>query len=354
MVSKTLFDPAPKDDPRFLYGRDRELTELVSLLMKGEWVVLLGPRRVGKTSLALSAAASMKIPTLAIDSRIDADLSRALTLQLSKNARTAVGGNISVPQIGIGFSYSRESLERTLDSLLSGLKRTLVILDEAQWLSNPRRVNMILSHIFDYHHDKVTCIITGSAVGVMRSITDPGVRSPLYGRSITQMRVGKWMDPSTSINFLREGCRQNGMPFNEGEMAGLAGKLGGIPGWLTLFGHQYAISGDPRKAMRIVRAQAMRIVREELENTSKVAMGWKRELGILEEIGNGGRRFSELQDRFNVGSAPLSRNLQMLMRLEYVEKDVDGKYVISDPMVGEYLKKSRGITIDGSDSKHSR
>jgi Predicted ATPase (AAA+ superfamily) len=100
MVSKTLFDPAPKDDPRFLYGRDRELAELVSLLAKGEWAVLMGPRRVGKTSLALSAATSMKIPTIVVDSRIDADLSRSLTVQLSKNVRTVVGGNISVPHGG--------------------------------------------------------------------------------------------------------------------------------------------------------------------------------------------------------------------------------------------------------------
>lgn len=347
MVAKTLFDPAPKDDPRFLYWRDRELGELVSLLGKGEWVVLLGPRRVGKTSLALSAASSMKIPAVAIDSRIDADFSRALTGQFSKNARTAVGGNISVPQVGIGFSYSRESLNSTLDSLLSSAKKTLVILDEAQWLNNPRRVNMILSHIFDYHHDRVTFIITGSAVGVMRSIVDPGARSPLYGRSITQIRVGRWMDSSTGIGFLREGCRQNGMPFKEEEMAGVADRLGGMPGWLTIFGHQYAISGNTKKALQTVRAQAMRIVREELENVSKVAMGWERELAILTEIGEEGKRFSELQDRFNMGNAPLSRNLQMLIRLEYVEKDAKGMYVISDPMVREYLKRSKWATTKG-------
>lgn len=349
MVSKTLFDPAPKDNPRFLYGRDRELAELASLLEKGEWAVLMGPRRVGKTSLALSAAALMKVPTVAIDSRIDADLSRALTVKLSKNVRTTVGGNISVPPVGIGLLYSRESIDRTLDSLLSKVKGILVILDEAQWLSNPRRVDMILSHIFDYHHEKVTFIITGSAVGVMKSIIDPGVRNPLYGRSITQMRVGKWMDSSTSINFLREGCRQNGMTFKEEEMAEVAGKLGGMPGWLTLFGHQYAISGDTRKALRTVRSQAMRIVREELENASKVAMGWERELRILKEIRDGGRRFSELQDRFNMGNTPLSRNLQMLMRLEYVEKDVSGRYVVSDPMVEEYLRKFR--TTDKSEER---
>ncbi|EQB64467.1 MAG: AAA family ATPase [Thermoplasmatales archaeon I-plasma] len=173
------------------------------------------------------------------------------------------------------------------------------------------------------------------------SIIDPGVRNPLYGRSLTQMRVGKWMDSSTSINFLREGCRQNGIPFRGEEMAEVAGKLGGMPGWLTLFGHQYAISGDTKKALRTVRTQAMRIVGEELENASKVAMGWERELGILKEIGDGGRRFSELQDRFKMRNAPLSRNLQMLMRLEYVEKDVNGMYVISDPMVEEYLRKSK-------------
>ena len=37
----------------------------------------------------------------------------------------------------------------------------------------------------------------------------------------------------------------------------------------------------------------------------------------------------------------------MLIRLEYVEKDVKGMYVISDPMVREYLKRSKWATTKG-------
>ena len=52
----SLFDPQPKKEPYDLYGREKELTALVDDLKNKRWVVLLGPRRVGKTSLAQCAA----------------------------------------------------------------------------------------------------------------------------------------------------------------------------------------------------------------------------------------------------------------------------------------------------------
>src|SRR5580658_9888425 len=46
-----LFDLAPKETDEALYGRDREVAELTRLIEARRWVVVLGPRMVGKTSL---------------------------------------------------------------------------------------------------------------------------------------------------------------------------------------------------------------------------------------------------------------------------------------------------------------
>jgi hypothetical protein len=66
----------------------------------------------------------------------------------------------------------------------------------------------ILAHIYDYYYDKVTPIITGSVVGVMKSILEPNQKSPLYGRPMIEMEVKKWV-PSSSIGFISEGLKQN-------------------------------------------------------------------------------------------------------------------------------------------------
>jgi hypothetical protein len=47
-VYLTLFDPSPKRSVKELYGREKELDDTVTNLEKGRWMVLLGPRRIGK------------------------------------------------------------------------------------------------------------------------------------------------------------------------------------------------------------------------------------------------------------------------------------------------------------------
>jgi ABC-type phosphate/phosphonate transport system ATPase subunit len=55
-----LFDLKPKDEPGELFGREAELDRMAELLKAGNWVVVLGPRMVGKTSL-IKAANSSKL-----------------------------------------------------------------------------------------------------------------------------------------------------------------------------------------------------------------------------------------------------------------------------------------------------
>ena len=48
---KLLFDLRPKERPEELFGRDSELEEVLRLVKLGSWIVVLGPRIVGKSSL---------------------------------------------------------------------------------------------------------------------------------------------------------------------------------------------------------------------------------------------------------------------------------------------------------------
>ena len=73
-----LFSPQPKDDPKALYGREKELADLADHLEERRWVVLLGPRRIGKTSLARCAVAKLGHECVVADARQDNDLAHGL------------------------------------------------------------------------------------------------------------------------------------------------------------------------------------------------------------------------------------------------------------------------------------
>jgi hypothetical protein len=50
-LSLSLFSLNPKEFPKELFGREKELDELVRLVKARRWIAILGPRMVGKTSL---------------------------------------------------------------------------------------------------------------------------------------------------------------------------------------------------------------------------------------------------------------------------------------------------------------
>ena len=199
----------------------------------------------------------------------------------------------------------------------------------------------MLAHIYDYHYDKVTLIITGSTVGVMKSILEPSSKSPFYGRAVTTMEIARWA-PSTSLSFLNNGCKESHVKYDEGILSRVVDRLDGIPGWLTLYGYFY--SNPPESsdgAMKKTINEASRIVKDELENVDSMYLGWKRQLGILKELSRGPQRFSEMASNLELNHTTLSHNLDMLQRLRYVSKQNDGEYAIIDPLVSEYLDKQK-------------
>ena len=66
----SYFDERPKRDRADLYGREEELSALTEGIKKGvPMILLLGLRRMGKTSLLLTALEETKIPYLCFDFR---------------------------------------------------------------------------------------------------------------------------------------------------------------------------------------------------------------------------------------------------------------------------------------------
>ena len=55
-----LFNLNPKESPKELFGREKELEEITRLIKARRWVAVLGPRMVGKTSLLKAAGTKLE------------------------------------------------------------------------------------------------------------------------------------------------------------------------------------------------------------------------------------------------------------------------------------------------------
>lgn len=336
-----LFNTKPKTDPRYLYGREKELELLVQYLGQKDWVILLGPRRIGKTSLAKCAVTKLGCKSVLIDARDNNNFEQALVTALQGyQSSLSIKAEVKLPHlpVGIGIDYNRKLSTEGLNALLKRAGRLVILLDEAQWLHNPRRVNMLLAYLYDTYYDRLTFVITGSTIGVMKSIVDPGAGSPLYGRAITKMEVKRWAS-STSIGFLKSGSKEAGLDMDDGLGVAIEGRLDGLPGWLTLFGYNYVHVKDPDAALSGTVREAKKVVAEELKDIGGLRVGTVRLNSILKELARVPVKFTELADRTGFSNAVLSKHLGTLERLGYIEKNNNGGYAISDPILSDYMKE---------------
>ena len=337
----TLFDTKPKSDPRFLYGREKELDGLVESLKKKNWVIILGPRRVGKTSLAECAIKRMGRKIFLLDARENNNFIESLNkLLATPESSLKVKAEIRVPYtpINIGAEYNKTLSKKNLDSLLKKVGHIYIIIDEAQWLVNPRKVVMLLAHLYDYYYDSVTFIITGSMIGVLKSIVEPGPSSPLYGRAITEMEIKRWQS-SISLSFLKTGTAELGLRLNEKRAIEVEENLDGLPGWLTLFGYNYAQVKNPNIALTKTIKEAKKIVSQELKSIAELGIGTPKLIEVLRVLAKEPVRFVDIAKATNFNNTSLSKYLSTLNRLEYIEKDSKSRYFISDPMLLKFIEE---------------
>lgn len=335
-----LFDTPPKSDPRFLYGREKELSELVNHLKNKDWVILLGTRRIGKTSLARCAINKLGYKSAIVDARQGSNFAAALVSALLQQSESTLKVKADAQfhgmPISFGVEYTKRFLNENLDRLLAKASRLVVLVDEVQWFKNPRGVGMLLAHIYDLHYDKVSFVITGSAIGTAKAILEPGPRSALYGRAISKMEVGRW-GPQVSIDFIKDGCKEKKLYCDEPLSLEAEKRLDGIPGWLTLFGYNYARSEDLESALRSTTKEAFRIIAEELVNIGKAGIGSEKQIEILKILAKSPERFKEISSDTGFNDTTLSRNLDTLSRLGYIDNSREGNYTISDPVLKAYV-----------------
>ncbi|MCI4351809.1 MAG: ATP-binding protein [Thermoplasmata archaeon] len=275
----SLFDLSPKATRRALYGRDSQLKTLIRLVDQRRWALILGPRMVGKTSLAKSAAAQSRRPSVYVNlwgangtagmlkALLDGiNASKPLVKRLLDAFRRVEGVNVA----GTGITLTpRPRPLRTVSDLVKVIGeeagRTVVILDEVQELASVSGALLkVLGNVFNTHPD-IVFVFTGSYFGVLRTLLEPPADSPLFGRSPARIQLEPF-DRETSIGFLERGFQEYRLRSNREAIGSLVDRsLDGIPGWLTLYGNNVAVHRmTPEVAERATVQEAKTVARSEL------------------------------------------------------------------------------------------
>jgi AAA+ ATPase superfamily predicted ATPase len=360
-----FFDLGPKDRKEELFGRDEEISEMLRLLTLGNWIVVLGPRMTGKTSLVKVTLSELqkrekKYETLYLNLRGTRSIRGLLeSLAESINANQDILSktkkflaNVKSIHVGPdGLTLERDSSKPTVTLLsLFGVldrseKKYVIALDEVQVLapvSGP--LLALLANVFTSYNN-IKFIFTGSQIGLIKALLDPTTSSsPMFGRPPAEIRL-KPFPRKTSEAFISSGLKQCRVDaLSQDRLLEVESKLDGIAGWLTMFGNFYGIRRlGYEKALGKTLSEGRKIALSELENFLK-GRNRSNYMAVLKTIkgsGSLGSSWSEIKrgaemllKNGDINNKTITSTLDSLVDAEIL-MDLEGRYRIIDPLLVE-------------------
>ncbi len=328
-----MFDPRPKSSRSELYDRAEELALLDEHIDK-PLIVVLGVRRIGKTSLVKSFLEPYN--GLYVDMRgaaTRADLYRRLSESLSegigklRRLLESIRG-VRIGEFGVEIKWKGADSVSFLGLLeeLNRKGRLVVAIDEIQEAKPPVSAELRTALAYAYDHlDNITIVLSGSALRLLRGfmgVEDP--ESPLYGRYFVEVDVRRFTREE-SLDFLRLGFRQEGVEPPSGVLEEAVDFFDGIPGWLVLFGRAYV---DGVRDVGAIKEQAVSMALDELGRLSA------REKAVLKAIAEGARSWGQVrryvEERLGeaIPKSTLTRIIEKLESLSIIKdyEFLDGVY----------------------------
>ncbi len=368
MYPMGLFDPRPKSNPRDFFDREKELNEFTRYVKSCPLTVVLGLRRIGKTSLILTGLELSKKKYIYIDCKalpsngvIGIDEFILLFIQSldffcrkyhplrSKIYRFLEGiRGVSIGPLGVSINTRKFSYSSLIDILyyLDDLGENLVlVIDEAQELRRIARYRFdsLIAFIYDNLRN-INTVLSGSQIGLLYRLlrtSDPD--APLYGRLYMEVRLGRLTD-DLSREYLYRGFNEYGLEPPSDYIEYIVEQVDGVIGWLTYIGY-YSVEKrvfSRRNVDEIIRS-AYSIVINELENFLKIHwIARDRYIALLETIAyHGELSWSSLYREVvsKTGYIPkttYNRLLRQLVEAGFIEKH-DSRYKIADPILQKAL-----------------
>ncbi|AHL22525.1 AAA family ATPase [Thermococcus nautili] len=348
-----LFNPKPKMKREELYDREEELSLIENSIEKGlPLIVLLGIRRLGKSSLLNVTLNELPYRSIKIDARkvysefgsvpkeaigklILQGYLRGSTKERAKETLKSLKG-VRIGGLGIELSVDKSvSLHEVLERIDSIGERFIIAIDEAQYLrfSNSRYPELIAWAMDELQN--VSFILTGSEVGLLEDFL--GIHNPesaLFGRAHREIRL-KRFERRQSIDFLRRGFEEIGLNVPEDDIEETVGELDGIVGWLTLYGYNRYLGMSHREALNRLKEDAKRLILSEFSALKRLSPRYEL---AMRAVANGKHRWKEIKETVEllegkrIDDKNFSNVLNNLVRYGYLEKTIEG-YFIPDPLV---------------------
>ena len=290
----------------------------------GRLVVLYGRRRLGKTALLRQFATEKPNCYFMADRAGESELRRALA--------SAMAVSLNEPVLESAEYGSWYDLFAAFDRFRSPNQRFVLIFDEYQYLCQVEPAfSSFLQKWWDEHWSaaNMVLILCGSVTSMMYRET-LAASAPLYGRATAQILL-RPIGFSHTSEFLPDKNAEERLEF--------FALTGGVPRYLQL-ASPYASFKEALVALvlhpdGILHNEARQLLQEEIQTPNQC---WS----ILNAIGSGANRISEIAGRTGQPANKLTRYLDLLKDLHLVRRETPvlernpakskkGIYVVSDP-----------------------
>lgn len=277
----TLFSTRPIREEKNLHGKQHKeaVKKLKETVEDGDFAAILGPRRVGKTSVInvfLNKYGS-KYKYLYYD--LAFGMGREA---ISYTELTPISTNISEEELeysatlslGLvrmdirprGIAEFQNAFLNLLRHLNSEGKKTVVIFDEAQVLPRFTPLNMLgmLQTISD-GFENVTVVLSGSMPGLLERIINPTGERPFFARYVERINIPRW-EVRESVEYLKKGLKSS----SEEELRETAKELSNVPGFLAYYGKLRTKGRNHEEALAMTVNYAVKLWKEDLRNFIRI------------------------------------------------------------------------------------
>ncbi|HHI01556.1 MAG TPA: ATP-binding protein [Thermococcus litoralis] len=373
MVCKNFFSTRPimEEDCLWGEGHRNSVEKILQTAFVGNVSILLGPRRVGKTSVVSIVAEkfakrrghhylyfnfSRFIGARAISiSDIEPKRTSLELITMSKSYSLSLHGiSVEVRKTSIEeFTSDFSTLVRVLSQ---NSTRGLLIFDEAQVLARLKNLDFrgLLQEITD-SYPNISIVFTGSMPGMLMEYLNPEATKPNFMRSAEVFTLPRWT-VMEGVEFLKQGFESYGIKAgDELELERAVKELGGIPGFVSYYG--LAVVNLVRRGLVVEEA-----LPKALEESRSYALDeWEKDLkaflniynspvyvGILRVLANaypsalrGAEVYKELE---KIDEAPkriqhIYKYLDTLEKAGFIRSD-GKRYWVEDPLLRSVLVSS--------------
>ena len=281
-------------------GRETELkalSEELSTWKKKTAVLIYGKRRVGKSTLIREAAKcfdGVVVNHLCVSSTFEGNLELIYK---------SVSESLSLPNMRFDSLFAMMDYLKTLD------KKILLIIDEYPYLKQAKKKNEVDSYmqaVIDKLPENVKLILCGSYITIMKELLAED--NPLFGRFSLIQHIH-------DFDYYDAACFYPELPVQQ--KIAFYGVFGGSPYVLENLETDKSLKDN---MIRLLLPETG-LIRSHIENVMLKEIQKTFDARILESLGNGKKKYTEIRDQLGGSETGLlDKQLKILLDMETIQK----------------------------------